>query len=337
MVKVYDLQRRTETLPTVRRTAPNAEELEDQSHLSRPAGAGDGEPTRRVETITSDMDNVSPPVANMFRRLMLTEVPAFAFDRILIEHNDGVVPDELLAHRIGLVPLAGPVSSMQYITDSASVGFDNLDPERVLLFELDVTAKRDVPTTSVYSGHLKWQPIAKQEELAARSEDDRVFLVHPDIVLTRLGPGQRLKLRAIAIKGIGAVHAKWTPVAACFYEMKQAKAGAEDSDGRASGRGRSRSGRGRVDANEEESNATRPRSASGNHSHEPHRETVNEVIAKRDTSSVRFTVESIGQLYAVDVFRQALILFAERIRDLAVRIRSTEPRMTGAAATAFTE
>ena len=33
------------------------------------------------------------------------------------------------------------------------------------------------------------------------------------VVITRVGPGQRLKFKAIAKKGIGKEHAKWSPVA----------------------------------------------------------------------------------------------------------------------------
>ena len=34
------------------------------------------------------------------------------------------------------------------------------------------------------------------------------------VTLLKLGPGQRVKLEAIAVKGIGKEHAKWSPCAA---------------------------------------------------------------------------------------------------------------------------
>lgn len=46
----------------------------------------------------------------------------------------------------------------------------------------------------------------------------RPFSVHLNcspIPIMRIGPGQRFHVRAVAVKAIGRVHAKWSPVAAC--------------------------------------------------------------------------------------------------------------------------
>ena len=61
---------------------------------------------RNVQTLTFDIANVSPAIANMLRRVFTTEVPTVAFDKIMIEENDGVVLDELLSHRLGLCPVS---------------------------------------------------------------------------------------------------------------------------------------------------------------------------------------------------------------------------------------
>lgn len=291
--------------------------------------AGFPSTTRRVETLSFDMNHVSPPIANLFRRLMTTEVPVIAFDRVLIEENDSVVLDELLSHRLGLLPVAGPVNQLECITDSQQVGFDRLDPKRVLLFELRAEGAKDVASTPVYSGQMQWIPLPGQEAWASTEVDeDRVFLVHPDILITKLGPGQQLKLRAIAVKGIGAVHAKWNPVSACYYEMKSSITLADEVRGKAAETLVKACPMGvfGVDDNGkavvlDEASCTLCRECLRK---DAFPEFADAVRIEKDKTQVRFHVESVGQLHAAQIFRQALTLFAERSRYLAKLVQSTE-------------
>ncbi|ESL09654.1 DNA-directed RNA polymerase, alpha subunit [Trypanosoma rangeli SC58] len=319
-----------------RNFSANEEEADENSSVSMTESTHNNSTTRRVETMTFDVERISPPIANMFRRLMLTEVPVLAFDRILVEENDSVVPDELLAHRIGLVPVAGPVLKMQFVTEFNQVGFDALDPLRVLVFELSAEGRRDAKTTSVYSGDLKWTPLPGQEAWATGADEDRVFLVHPDIILTKLGPGQRLKLRVIALKGIGGVHAKWVPASACFYELKTSIHLREPVLGDSALTLQHICPVGVFGVNEEGEaevveveNCTLCRECLRRDTYPG---IADKVVIEKDKTRMRFTIESIGQLHASQIFRYALTLFAERVRDLAGRIRATEAIVTGTAA-----
>ena len=66
------------------------------------------DPSRKVNTCVFEVKGISAPIANMLRRLLLTETPTMAVDRVVINENDGVVLDEMLCHRIGMVPLCAP-------------------------------------------------------------------------------------------------------------------------------------------------------------------------------------------------------------------------------------
>ncbi|KPA82695.1 putative Dna-directed RNA polymerase alpha subunit [Leptomonas pyrrhocoris] len=369
-------------VPSVVKKERNDEESEAGAGVpasSSPAHGGatrttvDGFPwsTRRVERMSFEMHHISPPIANLFRRVLTTEVPTLAFDRILIEENDSPVLDELLAHRLGLVPVAGPVMKMDYITESSQAGFNNLDPRRVLLFELDATGAKDAAVTPVYSRQLQWVPLPGQEQKAkaadgttAQSEneeasrgggssvegidsDDAVFLVHPDIVITKLGPGQRIKLKAIAVKGIGSVHAKWSPVSACYYEMKTSVELRQPLSGAAAEalvkscpmgvfayEGGQKGGAATVVAPEKctlcreclRSEGTAASAAAGE---------VDRVTVQKDKTNVIFHVESVGQLHPAQIFRYGLRLFAERCRALSEMVQSTEVRVVDAGAKAL--
>lgn len=52
-----------------------------------------------------DLIGVQPAFANAFRRLMLSEVPSMAIEKVMIKNNTSIIQDEVLAHRLGLIPL----------------------------------------------------------------------------------------------------------------------------------------------------------------------------------------------------------------------------------------
>ena len=79
---------------------------------------------------------------------------------------------------------------------------------------------------AVMSGDLKWLPGGSEmpEETACHFEGDQgsvvgrqgVALVHEDILLAKMRPGQAVCLEAHCMKGTGAEHAKWSPVATAW-------------------------------------------------------------------------------------------------------------------------
>lgn len=57
------------------------------------------------EELVFDMVGVDAPIANALRRILLSEVPSVALETIFINKNTSIIQDEVLAHRLGLIPL----------------------------------------------------------------------------------------------------------------------------------------------------------------------------------------------------------------------------------------
>ena len=58
------------------------------------------------EEIIFDLVGTEPPLANALRRIMISEIPTIAIEKVEMWQNTSVIPDENLAHRMGLIPLA---------------------------------------------------------------------------------------------------------------------------------------------------------------------------------------------------------------------------------------
>nr|CAB3491936.1 unnamed protein product [Digitaria exilis] len=144
-----------------------------------------------------DMIGVDASIANAFRRILIAEVPTMAIEKIFMADNTSVIADEVLSHRLGLIPLDADPRLFYYISEN-----DVPNERNTIVYKLHVSCEKGSQRITVKSGELEWLP--------------EVF---KDITIARLGPGQAIELEAHAIKGIGKVHAKWSPVATAWYRM----------------------------------------------------------------------------------------------------------------------
>merc|ERR1712153_61836 len=76
--------------------------------------------------------------ANAFRRILLAEVPTMAIEKVLITDNTSIIHDEVLAHRLGLVPIFADPNDFQY--KSADKDYDD---KNSILFKLSVKCTRN--------------------------------------------------------------------------------------------------------------------------------------------------------------------------------------------------
>jgi DNA-directed RNA polymerases I and III subunit RPAC1 len=52
-----------------------------------------------------DLVGVDASIANAFRRILLSEVPTMAIETVFVFNNTSVIQDEVLSHRLGLIPI----------------------------------------------------------------------------------------------------------------------------------------------------------------------------------------------------------------------------------------
>ena len=57
------------------------------------------------DAMTFDVLNCDASFANALRRIMLSEIPTVAIETVNLYMNRSVMQDEVLAHRLGLIPI----------------------------------------------------------------------------------------------------------------------------------------------------------------------------------------------------------------------------------------
>ena len=145
---------------------------------------------------------VNVPFVNALRRIMLTEVPAMAIDELVILENSSMLNDEILAHRMGFIPLKTDLDSYnlpEECTCKSEFGCN------LCRLTLTLEAEAAEKTITVYSRDLK-------------SENLDITPVSDKIPIVKLAPDQKIKLEAYARLGKGKDHAKWQPVSMCTYK-----------------------------------------------------------------------------------------------------------------------
>ena len=93
------------------------------------------------EEIVFDLIGAEPPLANALRRILIAEIPTMAIEKVEMWQNTSIIPDENLAHRLGLIPLAVNPRLFEYKASQNKA----YDATNSLRFRLHVTCTKKNP------------------------------------------------------------------------------------------------------------------------------------------------------------------------------------------------
>ena len=144
----------------------------------------------------------SPALANALRRAMLEEVPTLAIEEVEFIKNSSALYDEIIAHRLGLLPLRGELGHLVLPERCACAG------QRCPSCTIKASLKAKGPGM-VYASELNFEGDVKP--------------VHPGMPIVNLLKGQELELEASAVLGLGRTHSKWSPCHAWYRGLPQIK------------------------------------------------------------------------------------------------------------------
>lgn len=199
------------------------------------------EPTVRIRELKKDrvnfvLENVDLAFANSLRRVVMADIPTVAIDMVEIESNTTVLPDEFIAHRLGMIPLISTncEEAIRYTRDCTCLAGCPFCSVRLTL---NVSCN-DNSTMHITSDHLEFVPPNERGSWDGEPETDNpdsgeelskrpsyfgypVGKQDPDtppILICKIRKGQELKVKCFAKKGIAKEHAKWSPCSAVAFE-----------------------------------------------------------------------------------------------------------------------
>ncbi|MBI2574573.1 DNA-directed RNA polymerase subunit D [Candidatus Woesearchaeota archaeon] len=148
---------------------------------------------KKANRLVVALRNTDTSVVNAIRRIATDEVPVMAVEDVEFRKNSSAIYDEMIAHRLGLVPLKTDLESYS-LPDKCKCGGAGCARCQV---KMTLAANVQGPCT-VYAEELK-------------SKDPKIKPVFGKMPIVSLLKGQKLEIEATAVLGKGREHAKWSP------------------------------------------------------------------------------------------------------------------------------
>ncbi len=168
--------------------------------------------------IEFELVGVDPSLANALRRISIAEVPTVAIESVYIWNNTSIVQDEVLAQRLGLIPLLidPNLVELKATTEEAPTDLNTVVFNLVAKCERRKDVKKgetnpDLIWTGsrVLSDALSFEPKGAQAELFKQLTPQPAV---KDILIAKMRGGQEIVAELHCNKGTGKEHAKWSPV-----------------------------------------------------------------------------------------------------------------------------
>lgn len=149
------------------------------------------------------VSGISIEMINAIRRIIISQIPVMAIDEVIILKNDSPLYDEIVAHRLGLIPLKTNLDIYNLPRDCECGGYGCALCQVSLTCEITNTTNKSM---IINSGDLK-------------SNDPDVIPVHNEIPILKIDKNSKVIIEAYAILGTGKDHAKFSPVSNCAYRF----------------------------------------------------------------------------------------------------------------------
>ncbi len=165
---------------------------------------------KKGQTIQFVLEGTNKAFANSLRRIMITEIPTIAVEWIDVHKNNSALFDEIISHRIGMIPLKFNPKKFSFTEDCKCRN------KGCQLCQVVLVLDKKGPCI-VTAGDFK-------------SSDKTVVPLDPRIPIVQLLENQSIKLEAVARLGVGLTHAKHHAANASYQYYPEIKVTGSQAD-----------------------------------------------------------------------------------------------------------
>lgn len=172
----------------------------------------------------------------------MADVPTVCIDQVSFSQNTSPIPDEMLAHRLGMVPLISrnAAKGLRYTRDcecdegcfycmiTLKLKVSYMHGERGKFMAVTSNMLEVVPSPGGPGPANPYGPppdVSPDDQEIINNRDPELGLpvgknemAAPPILLAKLSRGQEIELTCKAYKGIAKFHSKWSPLSAVGFE-----------------------------------------------------------------------------------------------------------------------
>jgi DNA-directed RNA polymerase subunit D len=151
---------------------------------------------KKGDVLAFVLEGSTPAFANALRRIMVSEIPTLAIKWVDFHDNSSVMFDEMIAHRLSMIPLKFDPGKFNVPDECRCEG------KGCSLCQVVFALQKTGPGIA-YSGDMK------SSNKGVKPIDDRFPIVE-------LLKGHRIELEAVAHLGLGKSHARWQAANASY-------------------------------------------------------------------------------------------------------------------------
>jgi DNA-directed RNA polymerase I and III subunit RPAC1 len=145
-----------------------------------------------------DMVGYDPAISNALRRILLSDIPSMAIEKVHMYQN--TMQDEVLAHRLGLLPLRADPRLFSYpLADwspESGTAQDTLDFSLTIKCTSSSDPTKQYNNDHVLTRHMEWVPRGDQEKWMGTTDPG---CADKDILINKLRPGHEIKMFAVKV------------------------------------------------------------------------------------------------------------------------------------------